>query len=204
MDTNWFYSTLAQSSSAIVGLFGALLFSYLVNVAKKLSTDKDSLEELLQRWRIESIDAIDIANIPSEATPEQRAALEAMHADLEGFLGLKTYGEFKALVDSIEPRLQALPRKMNRGRMDFRMRNARAFTRFMRYNTRVLPNSIRILYFILVSMMLSGVILPITQLSGFQSVVFTLFTMSLSALFIWLGYEILFVHPSKMRARVRK
>jgi hypothetical protein len=204
MDPNWFYSTLSQSSSAIVGLFGALLFSYLLNVAKKLSTDKEALEDLLGRWRTELIASIDIGNVPAEATPEQRAALQALNTDLNGFTGSKTYAEFKAFTDAMEPHLQALPRKMSHGRMDFRIQNARVLTRFLRYDTRVLPTSIRILYFILVSMMLSGVIIPITQLSGFQPVVFAIFGMSLSALFIWLGYEILFVHPSKMRARIRK
>jgi hypothetical protein len=203
MDQNWFYSTLAQSSSAIVGLFGALLFSYLLSVAKKLASDKDDLEEALRRWREEFIAAINISNIPEDATLQQRAALEGLDIVLKDFIGLKSSAEFKTFIESLQPQLQATPKRWSRNRSDFSYRNQRLLARFIRYETRVLPQSIRLLYFILMTMMIVGVIVPITQLSGFQAGIFILFSLSLLALFAWLGYEIMFVHPKKMRARIR-
>lgn len=48
MDWNWFFSSLAQSTAAIVGLIGAFVFTKVVNNEATRDADADRLRELLR------------------------------------------------------------------------------------------------------------------------------------------------------------
>lgn len=45
MDWNWFYSTISQSTAALVGVFGAFLISYLISLRQNYKTTKRDIGE---------------------------------------------------------------------------------------------------------------------------------------------------------------
>lgn len=44
-DWNWFFSSLSQSTAAIVGLFGAFIFTKIINSEQKFKINKDKILE---------------------------------------------------------------------------------------------------------------------------------------------------------------
>ena len=49
MDWNWFFSSLAQSTAAIVGLFGAFIITKIINNEKEYKTNTAKIENLLHQ-----------------------------------------------------------------------------------------------------------------------------------------------------------
>lgn len=47
-DWNWFYSSLAQSTAAIVGLFGAFIFTKIINNEHKFKENENTTKKLLR------------------------------------------------------------------------------------------------------------------------------------------------------------
>lgn len=46
-DWNWFFSSLSQSTAAIVGLFGAFVFTKIINNEQKFNQNKEKIQELI-------------------------------------------------------------------------------------------------------------------------------------------------------------
>jgi hypothetical protein len=51
MDWNWFYSAVAQSSAAIVGIFGAFVFTKIINNQTRFNQRRETLSSLLLEAR---------------------------------------------------------------------------------------------------------------------------------------------------------
>lgn len=47
IDWNWFFSALAQSTAAIVGLLGAFIFTKILNNEQKYNENKERIQELI-------------------------------------------------------------------------------------------------------------------------------------------------------------
>ena len=50
MDPNWFYSSLAQSAAAIVGIISALLFSKIQDIRKDGAKSRNELNRKIEKW----------------------------------------------------------------------------------------------------------------------------------------------------------
>lgn len=66
MDTNWFYSTIAQSSAAIVSLLGAILVTRLLDHGNDLRNEKKEIELMLNNCKYYSIPQINFSNLPAD------------------------------------------------------------------------------------------------------------------------------------------
>jgi hypothetical protein len=47
MDWNWFFSSLSQSTAAIVGLFGAFIFTKIINNEQKFNENNDKIRDMI-------------------------------------------------------------------------------------------------------------------------------------------------------------
>lgn len=47
MDWNWFFSSLSQSTAAIVGLFGAFIFTKIINNEQKFNENNSKIQDFI-------------------------------------------------------------------------------------------------------------------------------------------------------------
>lgn len=47
MDWNWFFSSLSQSTAAIVGLFGAFIFTKIISNEQKFNENNDKIQDMI-------------------------------------------------------------------------------------------------------------------------------------------------------------
>src|SRR5712691_10985641 len=96
-DPNWFYSTLAQSSAAIVGLAGGFMVSRVLAQRSEMADDRGVLRRQMQDLQLDASrqiqDAQRISTRLREALPAARGTQRLDASQLETFSQQGNHGE---------------------------------------------------------------------------------------------------------------
>ena len=183
MDTNWFFSTIAQSSAAIIGLVGAILISKLIDRSNSLQEDRTNSQIEIYNGVLSLVSSINVLHLPQDVSKDDKALLIGRNADIGRDFGklIEYHNKKKNLV--IDVRFQS-PLSLNNHGLTV------CHQRYQTYNAKLLPWSFYFVYFILISITVTGLFIPIYHLSGFDKDIAIYFIVAVSCFFLWFGWQL--------------
>ena len=186
-DSNWFFSTLAQCTAALIGMLGGMLVIRIMDYrdSYRLVESKRYLDDQLGNWRHNVLATI--SNAMQRAgglRHEDKEVLREIYRLVEReepYISLKFYKRFcnKLLQQTSllqqEP-FPAEPNVINKALSQYLVLGKdKIITLWERHNARLYPRSIYAMFVVLVALGGVGVIGPLTFLTGFHTVLFWLF-----------------------------
>lgn len=188
-DPNWFFSTMAQSSAAIVGLLGAILISKMIDHGNSLKEEKNYIVEELKDLKRNILAEINLKNMPKEWDEDLKATLTRIHMSIDHGM-YDNLEQFKLIVSQFKEETNKIPADKYTGLKGYSGPLERVLERYKLYNSKLLPRSFNQIFYILAFLSIVGVITPIYFLSGFNPLLFALFIVAIILVFIWFFWQL--------------
>jgi len=172
MDPNWFFSTMSQSTAALVGFIGAILLAKLMDHknSSDLARERETLGDSLSAWRHNAL--VHAHNVLARHQPP-RLEVEKVMALLEDDAAFRSASRFIRLTG----RLEALMKPVQAGLpndpdvtslRDDAPRARKLWVHWQLYNARIVPNALYLIMLFLVVFGWFGIVVPVGRLSGFD------------------------------------
>lgn len=207
MDPNWFYSTMSQSTAALVGFLGAILLAKLMDHknSSDLANERQTLGDSLGAWRH---NALVHAHNALTRHQSKRLEFEKVLALLEDDAAFRSAGRFNRLTGRLRalmrPVQAGLPDDLDVASLSGDVRGAmELWIHWQFYNGRIVPNALYLIMLFLVVFGWFGVVVPVGRLSGFDPWLYRGFQVGyvlLALAVLWLlldAYRTSRVRPSK-------
>ena len=202
MDTNWFNSTIAQSTAGLIGLLGGILINKMIDRQNVLTDKKIYLEQELFTCYSHFLSFSNIERLPDDVDESTKTILTKVNDLIKNCDHYSTYELYKKFIADYKL-------IVNSGRVDLRWNSLRtqdilslerASKIYEKYDKDASAVSYYVAFSILAFLALIGIIVPISKLEGFGCTTFILFVLGIVLLFIWFFSEII---GFKKRVRVK-
>lgn len=190
-DPNWFYSTISQSSAAIISLLGAILVSRLIDHSSRLYETKHRLEADLTAKTRDLINIIDPRYLPNHLSNKDRDILSILHA-LWNKERTYTVSKLKKTITQHTEIIREFEGTGYDNLLDISKHYGFEYyiIECEEYGRKLYPINFYIAFIIMAGLAFFGIVRPIYKLSGFDNSIATYFLICVSLLFLWVGWQL--------------